>query len=728
MQAVTSGDTHSQGGWTTAAMRLCLALTMLGACLTMHGISLQHNIVTVSGTPLLVYNLASIVFVFLAGASFFSLGSLLVPVWGARSGLDAFLLCSLAGFSLASILGFLLGMAGLLTFWAGLTALAGPLLWLPPRALPPYALSRSDALRLAGFAVLALYLLCVSGILFLYVENDFSHYNYVYDSALLRGDLRYSVPFFSYFYTKGAGGAFLMMAATSRLSMQLCTMYAMLMMLLMAYRLCAMVGLNSVAPLAAALLVLASKAMRIESYKGHTQISMFLLAVPYLTAQLSRGPVALLGRRILALGLTLCAAIVLSPQAAVFMVIPLLYWLWLTLRTRRYGRFPVAFLTCCAPALTFVAILAGNYLLTGIPDVTPMGFFSQFYNLDRVHGWISETALRMTLIESGGLEGAAFPVKQLLNLLLSAVVLGALYLWGRGRLRRERPVLLKRIELALAPAFAMGAACPLLYAVTIQSSIRRYVVFYAVLQGVYVVMAVLFSSAVLVPMLRRRFSWVPRPRRVAEALLAVACAYALIFSWTPKLKHQAEYTRYFFGQSSMAPMFGHWFAPEVAPADALVPDGEVVLPLYFSPYATMFKPQKYLRQWLNPYSEDLDVKLGPDAEKARAVYLRQGLRRFLVNLTTDPDPMISMVPEAYGALFSPANVAKHFRVRHVMAEVWLLTLDGSEADGDAPDQAFLAAYARKRRFDLENPRNIFYPTLERASKVVPSLVLAPKED
>ena len=180
--------------------RIGLALGYALLCLGMRAIAARHSLVTETGLPLLAYNLGSILFLTLSGASFYSLGALLVPAGRVRNPLDVFLVRSLAGWSLASLLGYGLAMAGVLTAEVTTAALALPLCWLPRGALPPYALSRRAKGELALFAVVGLYLLCVSGILFLYLENDFSHYYYLFDSVLRRGDLLYRVPFFSYFY------------------------------------------------------------------------------------------------------------------------------------------------------------------------------------------------------------------------------------------------------------------------------------------------------------------------------------------------------------------------------------------------------------------------------------------------------------------------------------------------------------------------------------------------
>lgn len=703
-------------------LRLGLTAVFVLLCAGMHAVATRHNLVTVLGTPSLLYNLGTIPFLALTGASFFSAGGLILPAGAARTRLDAFLLRSIAGLCLFSFLGYALGMAGLLLPWVCIPVLALPLLWLPIERTPWGELPRGDKMRLVLFAVIALYLLTVSDILFQYVENDFSHYYYYYSNVLLQGDLNFPSSLYAYFYMKGAGAAHIMMAATSEFSVQLLTLYALLLMGLIAYRLCAMATGNATVALAGALLPLASKAVKMESFKGHMLISLLLFAVPYLIARMPTTAAWARGRVRLILGLTLCATVLMTPPAAIFLVAPLLFWAFLAWRGKGYGGLRGCILVIGASVATFCAVLASNYLLNGIAEFTPLNVFAKFLDLDRTRRWISDTALLFTIAENVCDSQFVLP-KAFFVVLGEYALFGGLYFLARGRLLRAAPLRTRRMERVFGPLFALGSVCPVLYSVMLQSSIRRFLIFYAVVQGCYAVLALAFAVGLLAPRLRRRLPSLWPARRILTVLCGAVCCYALIFNWMPPREQQKAYAEYFLGRTSMAPVLGHWYAPEVAAIDALVPDGQVVLPLYFSPYATFYKPQKYMRMILNTYTEGLDVKLGRDAEKARAVYLAQGLRHFVATTTTNPDPMLSLVEEGYSALFSPENVARYFRVRHVTGDIWLLVLDGTDADGARPDAAFLAAYARRRAFDLHNPENIFLPRLKMATRLLPNLEL-----
>lgn len=703
-----------------SAAGLALAIGFALLCGGMHAIAARHNLVTVSGTPLLLYNLGSIAFLTLCGASFFTLGGLVLPGRTARSRLDEFLLRSVTGLCLLMFLGYTLGLAGLLTQWAGTAALALPLCWFPVHRLSLSGLNRKDKAHLALFAAIALYLLAGSSLLFQYVENDFSHYYTMFDSAVRRADLLSPMPYYAYFYMKGVGAAFLMMSATSVFSVQLLTLYALLLMGLMAYRMCSIATSLPMAGLAAALLILASKAVKIESYKGHVIISMLLLAVPYILSRLPAGAARVRTKTRVVLALVFSAAILVTPAVGIFLAVPALYWAWLCWRSEKYGSLRAWLMTMGVTALTLAVILVSNFLVTGMPEVTPYRIFAPFFDMERTRAWISDAALYICEAADYDATGFLFRTGPLTMILGQYSLAAAAYFWARRILGRTVPLAVTRFELSALPLFALGCVCPILYVVTQQHSIRRFMVFYAVIQGCYVALCVFLAAKALV---RGRLSRPWSARTIATRLCAIACAYALVFNWLPPAGQQKAYARHFVGLAPMTSIIDHWHALEVEKFDALIPDNEPVLPLYFSPYATFYKPQKYLRQALNLYSNGLETKLGPDAEAARQVYLAQGLRHFVANLSESPDPMLSMVHEAYGELFSPASVARHFRVRRVEKDIWIMVLDGTDRDGNRPDEAFLAAYRRRRQFDLHNPRNIFYPKLMLASKLYPGIVL-----
>ncbi len=700
--------------------RMALVVAFVSVSAAMHFIGARINYACDSGLLPLLHNVLSAVFVLLCGASFYAAGALLLSKKYARSALDRFLISSIVGFCAFQVLGYVIGLLSLLTFGLSLLLLALPLCAFPKAALPPYGWNRRERMLVAAFSAAGIYVLCFSGILHQYVENDFSHYYAFYDSALRNATLLPYVNMFDYFYMKGAGTAFLMMAATTKFSMPLVTLYAMLMMALIVYRMCAMLTSDRFAPVACALLLLASKYVRIESFKGHTLISMLLMAVPYFMIRIRLGR-RFGGRSIhLALVLLVSSILVLSPAAAVFLVLPSLLYLYFCLRNGSGRRLFFVSTFVGVPIATFAVSLLSNYLLTGMPEVTPLPVFIRLFDFDVTRHWISESAIMLSRQEFLAHDGLDFQRTKFLALLGQMAAGGVLYAIARRYLFASHRTTLLRLETVLAFTFALGAVCPVLYLTMRQSSVQRFMVFYSAIQALYVCIGVVLALAIVYSLARGRFRIAVSRRRVGSVLFAVMAAYALIFNWTPRLSHQVASTKFFFGAAAMPSVLGHWYSPEVQAIDAHVGDGGKVLPLYFLPYATLYRPATYLPHVLNPLTHDMLVLLH-DAEASRKAYLERKIRYFVVNLTTDTDPMLSMTYEGYGDLFSPENIGRHFRVRKIIDDIWLMVLDGAEADGQRPSEEFLAAYERRRSFDIGNPRNIFYPALMRSEQLYPAL-------
>jgi hypothetical protein len=706
-------------------MRIAGAALFLGVCAAMHGLAAAHPPLTTVGLPALAYNLLGLPLLFFFAASCHALGSLIVPSTGLQSRLDRFLLRALCGYALFSLLGYALGLLRLLTPAACMLALALPLLWFPGESLRRPVLTRREGLALGLGLGVAFWLLCVSGFLHEYIENDFAHYYSAMRLSLARGDLLPNVFYLAYFYVKGCGAAFLLMGATSVHSVTLATFFAIGMMGLLTYRMAAMLTGNPVVPLSAALLLLASKAMRIESYKMHSTVSMLLFACPYFLARLQLGPASVRPRLGLALGLLLCATVVALPPAAVFLALPLLLVLGFGLCVPKVLRLRTAVAIAAAPTLTFALMIVGNFLLTGIPEITPISVFYPFIDYGRAESWIPEPVLRFLLLGNLGSDGFLFSSGALLAFLAKAGAGVALAVLIDRRLRVTHPFLRKRLWVVLPPVLALGALCPVLELAAAQTSFKRFVVFYAPLQ-------MLLVAGVLLAALTAAHSWLEvrglaRFRRgpVLTALFSIAAVYGLVFNWTPKLPQQLTAARAFFGVTSLEPVFGHWrdewgVAKQV---DAMLPKGALVLPLQFAPYASMYDSARFLRPLENEHLRELPVLLGNDADAAAAAYLRAGVRYFLVDLTPTDSPYYDLCYEGYGALFDTDSVARRFRVVALPGNDWLLVLGGTDADGQAPDERFLALYARRKAQDQIGTTNRWRMGLEQARREIPGLAL-----
>lgn len=705
--------------------RVTLPALLLAVCTVMHALARAHPLLMAQGLPALAQNLLGIPLLILFSASCYALGAGLLPTTGLRSRLDIFLLRTITGYCLFSVLGYALGLLKMLTPSVSMAVLALPLVFFPRDSVSRPTLNRRQWAMLALAAAIGLWLLCLSGFLHDYVENDFAHYYSTIRLSLERGDLLPNVYFLAHFYIKGFGAPFLLMAATSEYTVTLATFFALFVLALLTYRLAAMMTGNTMAALAAALLLLASKAVRIESYKMHCTVSMLLLACPYFMARLQLGPASLRPRLGLLLALLLSATVVALPPSAIFMAPPLLLLLALGLFTPKVLPLRRAVLIAAAPTATFVAMIALNYTLTGIPEVTPLYFFGKYMDFARADSWIPATVLKFELINNRGSDGYAFSAAKVGAFLAKAGVGIALAALLHRVLRASHPLLLRRLWVTLLPVLALGALCPVLERAAAQTSFKRLIVFYSPVQ-------MLAFSAILLAVLTAGHAWLSRRslvriprRRVVTALFTLAALYALIFNWTPKLPQQAIATRAYFGISPLATVFTHWRKAwqVVEELDAMQPDKPLVMLLQFAPYASMYDSKRFLRPLDNEHVRELPLMLGADPDAAADAYLRAGIRYFLVDLTPTKSPYYVLCFEGYGSVFDTESVARRFRVRQLSGNNWLLILRGGDADGAVPGADFLALFAARKAQDQACTDNRFRDGLAVARRELPELAL-----
>lgn len=705
-------------------LRLTLTVIFIAICTVMHGIASTTNLVLSSGFPVLVYNVASLPFYFLFAASCYSFGAVLVPSVGLNSKADILLLRSITGFSLFSFLGYALGLAQLLTNQMAIGALALPLLFFPQDSISWSQLSRNDRLKALVLTVVVIYLYCFSGILFVYIESDFALYYPAYDLSLAHGDLLPNSYFWTYFFTKGCGANYIAMAATSRLSIQIVTFYAFTIIGLLTYRICSMMTGNQVVAVATALLLLATKLIRAESYRGHASFSMLLLSVPYIMARLHFGPETLRTNYRYLLAFFLCTAVLLQVSTAAFLAIPLLYFLGATFLGSPMASPRVAIGIAAAPVITFFAMIVSNYFISGIPELTPLNLMMSLINYDKVSEWTPPYGVFLSIVAQT--RYTEFDIKDsklptlLLNLGMTAFVIVFFY----RRFRLHKPFFLKRLQIAFGPLLALGIACPIIDALCKQASLSRYIIFYSAVQPLYVTTFVLASCHALVPWLQKRFPRIWSPRKILTILFSIIACYALVFNWTPKLKHQAAYTRYFFGYTPLGPVIPNWYEPEIDIVNSFVPDSEMVLALYNSPYSIFINSNKFLHPLHNQYIRNFSVMLGANAEAAAKEYTKQGILHFIVDLS----PTNQMVYQMYSELFTAESISRHFRVKHLGKQKWLLTLNGSEAEGRLPNENFLREYAFKRNNELQRANNDYLPDVLYLRRHIPAFALpdAPK--
>lgn len=700
-------------GW---RIRFLLMSTFIFICIAMHSIASNHNMVLASGAFVATYNILSLPFFFLFGASCYSLGALIVPSHGLRSRSDWLILRSLSGYAILSLFGYAIGISKLLIPSVAIATLALPLFFFPADTLSIIPSLRSqEKFKMLLLAMLASYLLCFSGVLSSYIENDFAQYYPAFDISLARGDLLPNVFFWTNIYSKGCGAAYLAMAATSRFSIQIGTLYALCMMGLIVYRLTSMMTRTTMVAIATSLLLLASKVMKSEAYRTHAIFSMMLMSIPYIITRLHFGPASLRPTLRTILALCLCATIIIQPSTSAFMSLPLLYFLFVAFRDGKLARPTTAIAIAAAPTFTFLAMLVFNQRVYGIAELTPLHILKEFINYETVSSWGSPYSVQISIFENLGATKFSLQGDKLFTLLVKALAVSAVGLITYRTLRVQSPFLTKRIQIVLFPTLALGIACPFIDAICNQSSFSRYAIFYTAVQPFYFTAFLLVLVHALSPMFRVRLPRLWPNAKILTTLFSVAAAYALIFSWTPKFNSQLAHTRAFFGITSLAPVLGHWHEPEIDALYKQYNNGTLILPLYPAPYAAFLSSKTFLNPHQNQFLSELPTMLGSDTNAAIDAYVRAGISHFIINL----DPLAQMTNQVYAEVFLPDTVQRSFRIRHLGQDKWLLTLHGTATDGHLPTPEFLCRYAKKLESELHRKNNDFYPTVQHLRSSLP---------
>lgn len=691
--------------------RFVLATSFVVICYAMKALAEAAPLISSEGALVLLYNVFSVFLFGFFSLACYSAGAFFLPKDTMRSGCDLYLFRSLLGFCYFTLVGYGLALAGWVTFLPALFVLCSPLLVFPLGKLWQPGIDKKYALAVVFLLGLLFYLLCFSGVLFLYVENDFGHYFPMFSDFLASGSNFPGPAFWAAFYLRGHGASFLLAAVSSMYSIQLISLFALGTMAVVVYRLAGIMSSSFLVAIGTALLLFASKALKIESYKGHAVISMLLIAAPYFVVRLYLAPMRTRLRVVIVFAVLLCSIVVISPPAGVFLVLPLVFLLVFAFVRRELGLLGPALLLCVAPAGTFFAVLAINYATTGLAEVTPPALVFWMMDSDKVSKWVSIPSFILLAIESTKSSGFVFAASKLaVQALTMAVFVLLLHIVFRfSEVTKSRHLCL-RVFLVLVPVACLGLACPVLSSISEQTSLSRFIVFYSAVQPLYLTGILVCSIPLIVHLVGklRGISW--GYRKVTNVVFVFVSLYALIFNWTPKWQHQVAHTKAFWGMTSLRPVLGHWVSPEVERLDAELPRGDRVMPLYYAHYAYFYNHERFVRPLMNRVVRRLPVLLGTDVQSAIAEYRRIGITRFLVRL----DPLESMTHEAFGDLFDSSNVARFFRVRNLGDSIWLLTLTESDLDGVVPDSTFLAAYAKKRHSEIGNPRTLAYRTVEYA--------------
>jgi len=690
----------ARNGALTIAFALC--------CLFGRTVAGDDSYLFATGPRIFAYNISTLILAICYVLSAFSLGSLFIGSARFRVA-DRFVIGAATGFAVLNIVGQGVGMVGLLNQTVSTALICAPLLFLPPVSRKAWSFLQENKGYILFFSAISLYIFCFSALIRNENSGDFVFYLPTYEKIVQSGSTLPNLSFLGYCYVKGFGAAHLLMAATSQYSVQYLSAACILLTCFLGARICDLLIPNKALSACFALLLLASGFMRAETYKTHALTSLLLLAAVFLMVQRQLAPKPSRPAALRASLLCLAGLLTLSPQAGAFLALPFLADMISAWRTRRPRAFGQAFVVAGAAAAVFFAVLVSNYLLFGVPELSLPSTIKGLIDLDRVDRWYPRQAMELLLVSfsqqpsSGALDlslgSLAFPA-------LKILVLTAATPLFRYALR-DRPGLRNRYTMALPPFLALGAACILLKAVTQYSSIDRYTLF-GIINRLVIATALYVGGAALYRFASTRIR-IPVPfGKLVFAAFAVLSLHAAISNKLPDTPRQITYTRHFLGLAPFAETFWWLRDPAAEKVLTLLPRGTRVMPLYPALYATILPRVIFELSDTTDTAREADtLYLSPDPAEAARTYIRLGLRHFMIDL----DGMIMPYP-GYGALFRPEYLADHFRARHLTGKRWLLTLEGTDADGIRPDRNFMADYARGYALALTNPRNSHLNTLK----------------
>lgn len=700
-------------------VRTLLASLAIFVFSVMHSIAAAVDMKTASGWPAFIYNASSIPCVFLFALSVYSLGARVVSASSLRAKADIFLIRTACGYAFMIVLGYAVGLLNLLYPAVSIAILCLPLIVFPKDSLSFKTWSSKQLLLLGALCCLMVYLLAFSGILDVYVENDFAHYFPMFEIVLESHSLQPNVAFLPYFYMKGNGALFLLMSATSIMSAKMVTIYALGVLFVVVFRLCGMMTGMLSASIAGALLLLATKLMKIEAYKGHVNISMCLLLLIYLLVKAMRKRQGMRSEYVKAVMCILVAIVLVSPVAVIFLSVPLAYFVFCSfLGTSRLGRLESLCVASLAP-IAFIVVVGSNYLLSGMPEVTPLSLWLPYFDTGRVNEWLPRYGVIFADVESRLAQGGVHKTSRPYDVVL--VVAGALAGWCAIFMlyKKWKPVLLRRISSVVIPVACLGVLCPVLLAFVDQSSFSRYVAFYSAIQMIYVVCAVALLVPLFTWLLSRTLKVHVKERKVYHVLFAMASAYAILFNWTPGLSFQGLYTSVFWGAAAPSKLFGHWYDHAAVALHRNKQANVKAYPLYFAPYAYYLDRDFFIRPFFDRRTGDSPLMLSANPEVAKAEYHRHGIDSFVMDLS----PNVPLMHAAFGGLFTPVAIQDNFNVEPLGADKWLLTFSGTRTQSTAA-RDFLVRYSAKRKMEYTNIRNVHYRALVEVSKSHPEYVIS----
>ncbi len=690
-----------------------------------------------NGWPLFLHNLRRfLLLVFLLIAC---RGAGLVFRLEGLSPLDRVLAETVAGFGLLTIIGFALGLLSLLTFWTGwivlgLAAAAAGLLAADMKGLGCSAsgLSWVETGLSVVICVLFLYFIASRGLLPSNgMMNDYSHYFPYYEHVRTAHTTSPTSQFFASFYLKGHGLAHLAIAVSDVTAAQLVGLAALILLSLLLLRIALIASNGSVvvALLAAAAPLAVGGVYATEFEKTHIVVSMlimFYLLKISLPLVMAKRPPVLSGAAVKA---TLAATVIISPVAIPF----LLCLMAGETAAKLMRREPADIADALSNGLWLQAVLAPllvlNYLGSGLPEVTPIGLYLKFADPGRLSEWTSETAIRLQLLALDAttendqrFSDLAFarwmtPQSAGLLLLLVGLPLAAVVPAVRDRLAPFG----RWLSLAVPSAMLLSMTYLLF---ELFAGRRRDLERFALYEvGLWVALGLALLGVAAALWTRRRTARAGGHATafagVDPRLFALALGPLMVLQIQAMGAYRTDVWRLrsVAGSTSLAEQYVGQYDAACVEAGRMLSPGTKVQALMLQPFCALIPGIEIETGGYSRIGQQAEIAYFGPPEAAAEAYRRAGLRHFILHMgrTYFNTPG----PTTFAPLFSPESLARHFRLRGLPGGAVLLTLDGTDRDGEIPSASFLDAYRTLRARLADSNTGHAYRAMEQARKGTP---------
>jgi len=643
-----------------------------------------------NGPIVALYNLLRVILAFLVAISCYSAGRFVVRLSVPK--LDLLIIRLYVGASILSILGVATSLWLTVSYPLSIFIFT-VLLFIAPHYirndLSNFSINRRNKNTiLRSISVVLFTLICIiligRGIIPDLTTNDYAHYLPYYEMVQNNQSTQPNGYFYHFFYSKGAGLIHLTAAISDIHIAQLINIIFISLISLTLYRIAILllrpsgfVGLASVFALLASPLLLS------PLYKSHAQVASLVFYLLYCGGLFYFIKKAELLRLTIYAGIAVVAVTVMSPPITAFtsQIIFLQFLFALALRRGSIAKSNAILggVIICS----FSAILLLNYSTSGLFEITPMQLFYDMRNDLVLREWLSPATISSQILigNKGSFVWRGFSINanDLYSLAIISLTIFLVFFFRKylGRITATKSFIIS------LPALACLISVNLSGRIIVQSSFPRYVIFHyaaLILLGLALISAFSNKMPILINKFIGQSTYDPKLLfKQAASFVVVSVSIIIIFnSYTPFINR----IPFIYGSASYADFYGT--EPNCKSLDLSLPKGTRIVHLNFTPPCYTFPNVRFQRPVVNDFNKDFDRTLFGSADEIREVYKKHNIKYFLIDFGRG-----DILSQVYSELFSLDNLPKYFRVRQLSPTVWLMTINGTDADGISPNDDFL---------------------------------------